>query len=149
MSKLRPEFTVSELNKRSGENLPGLMGVEALSVSENTLTSCMRLRNVHFAPNGYLHAASVIALADTTCGYATIAHLPEGAASFTTIGLKGNHLGTVRGEGEVILCTATAQHLGGNTQVWDAVVSDQATGKKIALFRCTQMVLWPKKSSST
>ena len=149
MSKLRPEFTVSELNKRSSENLPGLMGVEALSVSENTLTSCMRLRNVHFAPNGYLHAASVIALADTTCGYATIAHLPEGAASFTTIELKSNHLGTVRGEGEVILCTATAQHLGGNTQVWDAVVSDQATGKKIALFRCTQMVLWPKKSNAT
>ena len=149
MSKLHPEFTVSELNKRSGENLPGLMGVEALSVSENTLTSCMRLRNVHFAPNGYLHAASVIALADTTCGYATIAHLPEGATSFTTIELKSNHLGTVRGEGEVILCTATAQHLGGNTQVWDAVVSDQATGKKIALFRCTQMVLWPKKSNAT
>ena len=149
MSKLRPEFTVSELNKRSGENLPGLMGVEALSVSENTLTSCMRLRNVHFAPNGYLHAASVIALADTTCGYATIAHLPEGATSFTTIELKSNHLGTVRGEGEVILCTATAQHLGGTTQVWDAVVSDQATGKKIALFRCTQMVLWPKKSNAT
>jgi acyl-coenzyme A thioesterase PaaI-like protein len=53
----------------------------------------------------------------------------------------------VRGEGEVILCTATAQHLGGNTQVWDAVVSDQATGKKIALFRCTQMILWPKEAS--
>jgi len=107
----------------------------------------MVLRKVHFAPNGYLHAASVIALADTTCGYATMAHLPTGAFSFTTIELKSNHLGTVRGEGEVILCTATAQHLGGNTQVWDAVVSDQATGKKIALFRCTQMILWPKEGS--
>jgi uncharacterized protein (TIGR00369 family) len=146
MSKLRPEMTVPELNKRSGENLPGLMGVEALEVSENTLKSRMVLRKVHFAPNSYLHAASVIALADTTCGYATMAHLPKGALSFTTIELKSNHLGTVRGEGEVILCTATAQHLGGNTQVWDAVVSDQATGKKIALFRCTQMILWPKEA---
>jgi len=88
----------------------------------------------------------VIALADTTCGYATIAHLPPGALSFTTIELKSNHLGTVRGEGEIILCTATAQHLGGNTQVWDAIVRDAATGKKIALFRCTQMVLWPKQA---
>jgi acyl-coenzyme A thioesterase PaaI-like protein len=65
--------------------------------------------------------------------------------SFTTIELKSNHLGTVRGEGAVISCTATAQHLGGNTQVWDAVVTDAATDKKIAIFRCTQMVLWPKK----
>jgi uncharacterized protein (TIGR00369 family) len=145
MPKLRPTITVDELNLRSGENLPGLMGVEMLALSEGTLQSQMKLRKVHFAPNTYLHAASVIALADTTCGYATIAHLPEGALSFTTIELKSNHLGTVRGEGSIIRCTATAQHLGGNTQVWDAVVTDAATDKKIAIFRCTQMVLWPKK----
>jgi uncharacterized protein (TIGR00369 family) len=145
MTKLRPTITVDELNQRSGENLPGLMGVEMLELSEGALKSQMKLRKVHFAPNTYLHAASVIALADTTCGYATIAHLPEGAISFTTIELKSNHLGTVRGEGAVISCTATAQHLGGNTQVWDASVTDAATGKKIAIFRCTQMVLWPKK----
>lgn len=145
MSKLRSTITVDELNLRSGENLPGLMGVEMLTLSEGTLHSQMKLRKVHFAPNTYLHAASVIALADTTCGYATIAHLPEGAVSFTTIELKSNHLGTVRGEGAIIRCTATAQHLGGNTQVWDAVVTDTATDKKIAIFRCTQMVLWPKK----
>ncbi len=148
MSKLRGDITVEELNKRSGENLPGLMGVEALELSENTLKSRMVLKKVHFAPNNYLHAASVIALADTTCGYATVAHLPQGAYSFTTIELKSNHLGTVRGEGAVVTCTATAQHLGGNTQVWDATVSDEATGKKIAIFRCTQMILWPKKDSA-
>lgn len=144
MSKLRADITVEELNKRSGENLPGLMGVEAVELTENTLKSRMVLKKMHFAPNTYLHAASVIALADTTCGYATVAHLPPGALSFTTIELKSNHLGTVRSEGSVVLCTATAQHLGGNTQVWDAVVSDEATGKKIAIFRCTQMILWPK-----
>lgn len=148
MSTLRADITVEELNKHSGENLPGLMGVEAVSLSENSLTSRMILRKVHFAPNAYLHAASVIALADTTCGYATVAHLPEGAYSFTTIELKSNHLGTVRGEGAVVNCIATAQHLGGNTQVWDAVVSDAATGKKIAIFRCTQMILWPKKEAN-
>jgi uncharacterized protein (TIGR00369 family) len=102
----------------------------------------MAVKKLHFAPNDFLHAASVVALADTTCGYATMAHLPAGAESFTTIELKSNHLGTVR-EGS-ISCVATAQHLGRNTQVWDAVVTDAANGKKIALFRCTQMILWPK-----
>ncbi len=145
MTKLRDDISVEELNNRSGENLPGLMGVEMTVLTESMLKSRMVLKKVHFAPNTYLHAASVIALADTTCGYATVAHLPLGAYSFTTIELKSNHLGTVRGEGAVVACTATAQHLGGNTQVWDAVVSDEATGKKIAIFRCTQMILWPKK----
>ena len=30
------------------------------------------------------------------------------------------------------------------TQVWDAVATHQETGKTIALFRCTQMVLYPR-----
>ena len=82
-------------------------------------------------------------LNDQICGIADrFARAGYNAQSFTTIELKSNHLGTVS-EGS-IACLATAQHLGRNTQVWDAVVTDEANGKKIALFRCTQMVLWPK-----
>ena len=142
MSSLRSEVTVKTLNLRGREYLPGYLGVEMTALAQGTLSSRMAVKKLHVAPNEFLHAASVVALADTTCGYATIAHLPQGAASFTTIELKSNFLGTVR-EGSVA-CIATAQHLGRTTQVWDAVVSDEATGKKIALFRCTQMILWPK-----
>ncbi len=142
MSTLRPEVTVGTLNQRGKDYLPGYLGVEITALAPQTLSSRMTVKKIHVAPNEFLHAASVVALADTSCGYATIAHLPEGAASFTTIELKSNFLGTVR-EGAVA-CTATAQHLGRNTQVWDAVVTDEATGRKIALFRCTQMILWPK-----
>jgi len=142
MSALRADINVEILNQRGGEYLPGYLGVEMLELSERTLTSRMPVKKLHVAPNEFLHAASIVALADTTCGYATIAHLPEGALSFTTIELKSNHLGTVR-EGS-IACVATAQHLGRSTQVWDAVVSDEANGRTIALFRCTQMILWPK-----
>jgi len=142
MSVLRADITIDSLNRRGDEYLPSYLGVEITSIAQGTLSSRMAVKKLHVAPNEFLHAASVVALADTTCGYATIAHLPEGAASFTTIELKCNFLGTVR-EGSVA-CAATAQHLGKTTQVWDAVVSDAATGRKIALFRCTQMILWPK-----
>jgi len=142
MSNLRQDVSISLLNERGSEYLPGYLGIEMLELGAGTLRSRMPVRRLHFAPNGFLHAASIVALADTTCGYATLAHLPEGAQSFTTIELKSNHLGTVQ-EGS-IACVATAQHLGRNTQVWDAVVSDEASGRKIALFRCTQMILWPK-----
>jgi uncharacterized protein (TIGR00369 family) len=100
------------------------------------------VRGELLAPNGYLHAATVVALADTSCGLATRALLPEGASGFTTIELKSNFLGTVR-EGRVS-CVATAVHAGRSTQVWDAVVTAAATGKTMALFRCTQSVLWPR-----
>lgn len=143
MSTLREELSVEVLNRDSKECLPGFLGIEMLELRQNTLTSRLSIRQMHSAINGFLHAGSVVTLADTTCGNATLAHLPKGAQSFTTIELKSNHLGSVREGG--IACVATAQHLGRTTQVWDAVVTDEATGKKIALFRCTQMILWPKE----
>ena len=144
MALLRPDISVALLNERGKEYLPGYLGIEITELTASQLTSRMPIQKLHIAPNEFLHAASVVALADTSCGYATIAHLPEGAQSFTTIELKSNHLGTVT-EGAVA-CIATAQHLGRTTQVWDAVVTDEASGRKIALFRCTQMILWPSST---
>jgi len=120
--------------------LPGLVGVEIVTVTREAVESRMAVRREVMAPNGFLHAASVIALADTSCGYGCIATLPAGASGFTTIELKSNFLGTAR-EG-FIRCRATPVHLGRTTQVWDAVVTNEANGARIALFRCTQMVLW-------
>lgn len=138
----RPEFTADYFNARSPEHLPGLLGIEILAVGPHGVESRLAVRRALFAPNGYLHAASVVALADTSCGYGCVAHLPEGATGFTTVELKSNHVGTAR-EG-VIRCLAAPVHLGRTTQVWDALVEVEGSGTKIALFRCTQMVLWKK-----
>ena len=85
--------------------------------SDNRLDAELDIRPELLAPNGYLHAATVIALADTAAGYACLAHLPDGAQNFTTIELKCNFLGTAR-EG-TLACVATPAHLGRTTQVWD------------------------------
>lgn len=129
-----------ELNSRQQGTLADLLGMEVLSVDDNGLHAALDIKPHHLAPNGYLHAASVVMLADTSCGYGCMLNLPQGASSFTTIELKSNHLGTAH-EGR-LECTAKPVHLGRTTQVWDATVT--AAGKTIALFRCTQMVLWPK-----
>ena len=140
--RFRSELTPEVFNRRSTGHLPGLAGVEILAVEAGSVRSRLAVRREVMAPNGFLHAASVVALADTSCGYGCVAHLPEGASGFTTIELKANFLGTAR-EG-AIACLARAVHLGRTTQVWDAEVSLEGTEKTIALFRCTQMLLWPK-----
>jgi len=122
--------------------LPDLLGIRITSVDKTVLQAELTVHTSHLAPNGYLHAGTVVTLADTACGYACVANLPEGAMSFTTIELKSNFLGTAR-EG-IIECEAKPVHLGRNTQVWDALVKHRETGKLIATFRCTQMILWPK-----
>ena len=141
-SSFRPEVTPDVLNSRSAGHLPGLVGVKILCLTPDGLESRLEVRPDLMAPNGFLHAATVIALADTSCGYACVANLPQGASGFTTLELKSNFLGTAR-EG-ALFCRATPAHLGRSTQVWDAVVTLEGSERKIALFRCTQMVLWPK-----
>jgi 1,4-dihydroxy-2-naphthoyl-CoA hydrolase len=136
------KFTPEYFNQFGNDTLPAHLDIVITAVAEGTLTAQFQVGPKHLAPNGFLHAGSVVTLADTACGYACFAHLPEGAQNFTTVELKSNHLGTAR-DG-VVVATAQAVHLGRTTQVWDAVVTSQATGKTIALFRCTQMVLYPK-----
>lgn len=133
---LRPEH----FNSIQHGTLPGVLGLNVTAVGEDGLHATMAITPAHMAPNGFLHAASIVALADSCCGYGCISRLPQGASGFTTIELKSNHLGTAL-EG-TLECHARPVHLGRTTQVWDATVS--ANGKTLALFRCTQMVLWPK-----
>jgi len=134
--------TLDELNERGMGTLPGLIGLTIVDAEEGKISSRLDLRMELMAPNGYLHAATVIALADTSCGYGTFVNLPEGAQSFTTVELKSNFVGTKRGG--AIRCDAKLVHGGRTTQVWDATVSDEEGGKPIALFRCTQMILYPR-----
>jgi uncharacterized protein (TIGR00369 family) len=134
--------TADELNALLPGTLPGLLGLTITTHEPGRLEASLDVRPELLAPNGFLHAATVVALADTSCGLATRALLPEGASGFTTIELKTNFLGTVR-EG-LITAVATNAHAGRTTQVWDAVVTAAGSGKTIALFRCTQSVLWPR-----
>ncbi len=125
------------------EHLPGLLGIEVDSVEHGSARMRLQLRAELLAPNGYLHAGTVVGLADSACGYGCIASLPEGATGFTTIELKANFLATAR-EG-ALACESRLVHGGRTTQVWDATVK-RDDGKTIAVFRCTQLILYSRES---
>ena len=137
-------MTAESLNQGSEGRLPGLIGLTITDVDPagRTVSARLPIRGELLAPNGYLHAASVIALADTICGYASLAFRAEGATGFTTIEVKSNFVGTAR-EG-AIRSTARLLHGGRSTQVWEATVENEADGAPIAFFRCTQMMLYPR-----
>lgn len=135
---ISPEF----INRRNAGTLPGHLGIELTEVRRDGTAGSFAIVAHHMAPNGYLHAGSLVTLADTLCGIACSASLPAKAAGFTTIELKSNFFATAT-EGHVD-GIATPVHLGGTTQVWDCEVKHRETGKRMALFRCTQMVLSPR-----
>ncbi|MFY7856954.1 MAG: PaaI family thioesterase [Rubrivivax sp.] len=134
--------TPDDLNRAGAARLPGHLGIRIVRAAEGTVEGEFEVAECLMAPNGFLHAGSIVTLADTCAGYGCILSLPPGANGFTTVELKSNHLGTTR-EGRVS-CEAVAVHRGRTTQVWDATVRHVESGRVLALFRCTQMVLYPK-----
>ena len=140
---LRADCTLDALKRRGEGFLPGLVGFRLIALEDGRLDAELDVQLALRAPNGYLHAATIIALADTACGYGCLAHLPDGAVNFTTVELKANFLGSAK-EG-TIACVARPVHLGGSTQVWDATVTRADDKRTIALFRCTQMLLYDRR----
>lgn len=128
--------------ERQKDHLPGVLGMEWETVQSGLVRGRFTVAKHHMAPNGFLHAASIITLADSACGYGCFASLPDGASGFTTIELKTNFISTAR-DGTVA-CEARLVHGGRTTQLWDAEVRHVETGRVMALFRCTQAVLWPR-----
>jgi len=133
--------SIQDFTELGRDRLPGLLGVQVDEIEEGHVRMHLPLRPELLAPNGYLHAATVVALADSACGYGCIASLPDGATGFTTIELKTNFLGTAL-QG-TLRCESERVHGGRTTQVWDATVTDES-GKTLALFRCTQLLLYPR-----
>ncbi|KCZ93580.1 thioesterase family protein [Hyphomonas hirschiana VP5] len=135
------ELTPEAFNRRSEGALPGHIGLVVTHTGRDRFEGHFDIQRHHHAPNGFLHAGSLVTLADTLCGYATVANLREGATGFTTIELKTNFFATAL-EGRVN-AVATPVHVGGTTQVWDCELTN-AAGKRMALFRCSQLVLRAK-----
>jgi uncharacterized protein (TIGR00369 family) len=132
------ELSLAQLKELGSAGLPGLLGIDVYDIADGVSRARLELAPAHQAPNGYLHAGTVVALADSACGYGCILNLPDGATGFTTIELKTNFLRSA--QSGTIECEARLVHGGRTTQVWDATVADP-DGRQMALFRCTQLLL--------
>ena len=137
--------SLDQLNARAAGHFPDFMGITFTHVAPGEIGAEMPVRVEYLAPNGYLHAGSIVTLADTGAGFGCITNLPEGATGFTTAELKTNFLGTTR-DG-TLRCDARLMHGGRTTQVWDVTVQHKESGRTLALFRCTQMILYPRPSA--
>lgn len=130
---------VAAANAFFGPLVPGMLGCEFTEVTKDLVVGRIHVTDKLIAGTGYLFAPAVIALADTLCAIGTPPNAPPDT-TFTTVELKTNFLGSAR-EGETIEGRAMPRHVGRTTQVWDCEVTNLDTGRMIALFRNTQMIL--------
>ena len=136
------DLTPEIMNGWNAGGLPHLLGIVITACAPGRVEGRLPVKKELIAGNGALWAPAIVALADTLCAYGVSTKWPEGANGFTTVELKCNFMGTL-GAGAV-KGEATLLHGGRMTQVWDAALSNEETGKLLAAFRCTQIILWPK-----
>ena len=140
--------TPEDFNRLGQDYLPGQLGIRVTRVDLGegaSVTAEVRLSRSLQSPNDVMHGGAVMVLADTAAGYGSLASLPPGASGFLTLEMKSNHLGAA--STGVVECVARALHRGRSTQVWDAVVRQRETGRTLALFRCTQLILYPQAAA--
>ena len=137
---IRLPETLQEWNEAGADYLPGLLGLKFLTVEPTRVVGELEAVKAVNSWNGFLHAGTVVTLADTCCGYGTVRSLSSEASGFTTVELKSNFVSTTRSG--IVTCTAQPLHQGRTTQVWDAVVRAKETDKVMAHFRCTQVILY-------
>jgi uncharacterized protein (TIGR00369 family) len=134
--------TVEGLNRANIGKLPEYLGLQVTEVGPGLVVGRFEARPDLVAHIGFLLAGVVLSVCDILCAYGVDTAWPEGASGFTTAEVKCNFMGTLtKGAG---VCTARLLHGGRTTQVWDAEFRDEAAGKLLAAFRCTQIILYPR-----
>jgi uncharacterized protein (TIGR00369 family) len=124
-------------------NFLNLLGISIDEQDPDRLAGRFTVTYALIAGTGYLWAPVVVALCDALCAFGVSRHWPEGAASFTTVESKANFMSSAR-EGEVVIGSASPLHLGSTTQVWDATATNDTSGRAMAAYRCTQLILYPR-----
>ena len=119
--------------------VPGQLGCVFDHVTMDLVIGHIDVTPNLIAGTGFLFAPAVVTLADTCAALGCSNNIPA-ESSFTTIELKTNFLSSAR-VGERVMCRCTPVHLGRQTHVWDATVTNESSGRIMAVFRCTQMVL--------
>ncbi|MAP49344.1 MAG: PaaI family thioesterase [Oceanicaulis sp.] len=136
-------MNVEQLNARAEGRLAGLVGLDVIEASSTRIRGALTVRPELQAPTGFLHTATIIAMLDTLAGYGASMNIPDRSIGFTTIEVSSSFFGAAR-EGRVI-GEAVPIHRGSTTQIWSANCWRESDNKEIAVFRCTQMVLYPPR----
>ena len=70
-------LTPLQFNQRGVENLPGHLGIVITHVEPKHVRSELAITKALMAPNGYLHAGTVVTLADTSPAMAAWSTCPQ------------------------------------------------------------------------
>ena len=133
------DYTVEYLEGLRNANMGEHIGIHFTEIGVDFLKGSMPVDNRTTPPFGILHGGASCVLSETlgsVAGWMTID--PD---KYRAVGLELNinHIRAVT-QGSVI-GTCTSLHVGKRTQVWQTDITEEASGKRVAISRLTLAII--------
>ena len=131
-------YSLEEINKLFAKNMTGLLGIEAIEITEGSIVARMPVNDKVKQPYGLLHGGASVVLAESVGSVAT--NLIVDPEKYIGVGLEvnANHLRPVLSGEVTAICTPL--HIGGKTHVWDIKLKD-GKGRLTCVSRLTVAII--------
>jgi 1,4-dihydroxy-2-naphthoyl-CoA hydrolase len=132
-------YTLDMLAQFRNKNLSQLLGMEFLEVGPDFLKARMPVDERTTQPFGILHGGASCVLSETLGSVASWMTIDPDKFRAVGIEINANHIRAVI-KGHVI-GTCSPLHVGQRTQVWQTDITEESTGKRVAISRLTVAVI--------
>ena len=131
-------FPIEWVNERNRGCLPGLLGIEFVGATEDSVTARMPVDERTRQPAGMIHGGASVALAETLASWAATCVVDRKLKHCVGLEINANHVRAL-GSGHVV-GTARPLHIGRSTQIWEVRIVDEQN-RLVCISRVTMAVL--------
>lgn len=133
------KYTISDLQSYRNANMSQLLGIEFIEMGDDFLKGKMPVDQRTTQPFGILHGGASCVLAETLGSVAAWMCIDPDKDRAVGLEINANHIRAVT-KGNVI-GTCTPLHLGRRTHVWQTDITEEDTGKRVAISRLTVAII--------
>ncbi len=133
------EYTLDYLDTTRNAHMASHVGIDFLAIGPDFLKARMPVDERTTQPFGILHGGASCVLSETLGSVASWMTIDPEKYRAVGIEINCNHIRAVT-KGYVV-GTCTPMHVGKRTQVWQTDITEEGTGKRVAISRLTVAVI--------
>lgn len=133
------DYKLDFLDTTRNKNMGAYIGIDFLEVGPDFLKAKMPVDHRTTQPFGIMHGGASCVLAETLGSVAAWMTIDPEKYRAVGLDINANHIRAVT-KGFVV-GTCTPLHIGKRTQVWQIDITEEATGKRVAISRLTVAII--------
>lgn len=133
------DYTLQDLKDFRNANMTAHLGFEFTQVGPDFLKARLPVDHRTTQPFGILHGGASCVLSESLGSIASWMTIDPEKYRAVGIEINANHIRAVTSG--FVIGTCTPMHVGKRTQVWQTDITEEATGKRVAISRLTVAII--------